>query len=188
MPRRSKIRLSPEPSSAHGARILVIDDNPIIQRSIYFVLRDLGHHTTLSGDIFSALKAIREQPLDLILLDLNFPFDNATATSAVQDGFGILGWVRHRNETRNTPVIIISSDPPEKSKARALVAGAAAYLTKPFDRQMLITTITGALSTAMEPSTAAGSIAATPAPPSAPAPLSDAIPLRMCPTGNPAHP
>lgn len=165
----------------------MIDDNPIIQRSIYFVLRDLGHNAILSGDIFSALKAIREQPLDLILLDLNFPFDNATATSAVQDGFGILGWVRHRNETHNTPVIIISSDPPEKSKARALVAGAAAYLTKPFDRQTLITTITRALSTAGEPGTAAEPSAAPPAQRLAPVPLSGAMPLRMCPTGDHAH-
>jgi CheY-like chemotaxis protein len=170
-----------EPASANAARILVIDDNPIIQRSIYFVLRDLGHHVILSGDVFGALKAIREQPLDLILLDLNFPFDNATATSAVQDGFGILGWIRHRDETRNTPVIIISSDPPEKSKARALVTGAAAYLPKPVDRQTLIATVSRCLSTATERASI------TPVRSLAPVPLSGGRPLRMCPVKDPAH-
>ena len=62
---------------AASAKILVLDDNPIIQRTMYFALRDQGYAVLLSGEIGAALKIIREQPLDLILLDLNFPLDAA---------------------------------------------------------------------------------------------------------------
>jgi CheY-like chemotaxis protein len=99
----------------------------------------------LSGESTAALKVIREQPLELIVLDLNFPIDASTAANSMQDGFGVLGWMRHRPETCHTPVIVISSDPPEKSKARALASGAAVYLPKPVDKHELAAAIASLL-------------------------------------------
>ena len=56
-------------------KVLVVDDNPIIQRTVYFALRDRGFTVVMTGEIFAALKIIREQQFGAILLDLNFPFD-----------------------------------------------------------------------------------------------------------------
>jgi len=133
--------VNPAQTIVQAARILVVDDNPIIQRTLYFALRDQGHRVVLCGEITAALKVIREQPLELIVLDLNFPIDASTAANSMQDGFGVLGWIQHRPETRYTPVIVISNDPPEKSRARALACGAAAYLPKPVDKLELATTV-----------------------------------------------
>lgn len=126
-------------------KILVVDDNPIIQRTMYFALRDLGYAVLMAGDIAGALKIIREQPLKLILLDLNFPPDASVGSTSMRDGFWVLDWVHRLEEARGTSVIVISSDPPEKSKAHALASGAAAYFHKPVDREELSATVTALL-------------------------------------------
>jgi CheY-like chemotaxis protein len=130
----------PSASTTLG-KVLVIDDNPIIQRTMYFALRDRGYTVLMSGNISEALKIVRQERLDAILLDLNFPPDASVGGNAMSDGFWALGWLRRMEEARETPVIVVSSDPPEKSKAHALAAGAAAYFHKPVDKQELAATI-----------------------------------------------
>jgi CheY-like chemotaxis protein len=130
---------NPSPSGP-SRKILVIDDSPIIQRTMYFALRDQGYTVLMCGEISEAFKIIRHERLDAILLDLNFPLDDFVGKSA-NDGFGVLGQLRCIDEAKQIPVIIISSDPPEKSKAQALAAGAAAYFHKPVDKSALAASI-----------------------------------------------
>jgi len=59
----------------------------------------------------------------------------------MRDGFWVLDWVHRMNEVRSTPIIVVSGDPPEKSKARALACGAAAYFQKPVDKRELTATV-----------------------------------------------
>jgi CheY-like chemotaxis protein len=131
---------SPTPSPG-AAKILVIDDNPIIQRTMYFALRDKGHRVLMCGDISTALKLVREERPDVILLDLNFPPDAALGGSALRDGFWALDWLHRMDEATGTPVIVVSSDPAEKSKAPALTRGAAAYFEKPVNQKELAATV-----------------------------------------------
>ena len=122
-------------------RILVIDDNPIIQRSLYFILRDHGYAVQMAGELSPALQIVRGGALDAILLDIHFPPDASIGGNAMCDGFWALDWIRRMEEARGIPIIIVSSDPPEKSKAHALAGGAAAYLQKPVEKQQLLATL-----------------------------------------------
>ena len=133
--------MNPPNASGAAGKILVIDDNPIIQRTMYFALRDKGYQVIMTGEISAALKIIREERLDVILLDINFPVDASTGGNAMRDGFWALDWMHRMEEAKGTPIIIVSSDPPEKSKAHALAAGAAAYFQKPIDKQQLTATV-----------------------------------------------
>jgi DNA-binding response OmpR family regulator len=63
----------------------------------------------------------------------------------MRDGFWVLDWVHRLEGTKDTLVVVISGDPPEKSKARALASGAAAYFHKPVDRHELTATVTAML-------------------------------------------
>ncbi|HUC83979.1 MAG TPA: response regulator [Candidatus Acidoferrales bacterium] len=137
--------MTPSTACASGAKILVIDDNPIIQRTLYFALRDQGYSVLMCGEIAAALKIIREQRLDVILLDLNFPLDASIGSTSMRDGFWVLDWVRRLDEAGNIHVIVVSGDPPEKSKAHALASGAAAYFHKPVDKRELTETIAAML-------------------------------------------
>lgn len=131
--------LSASNASNTSGKILVIDDSPIIQRTLYFALRDKGYTVLMSGEISAALKTIREQRPDAVILDLNFPPGDGG------DGFWALDWMRRMEEAKGMHIIVVSSDAPEKSKARALAAGAAAYFQKPVDKLELATTVAGLL-------------------------------------------
>jgi len=99
----------------------------------------------MSGDVTEALTVVRHEKPDVILLDINFP-DDFSVSSETRDGFWAINWLHRMEEAKDTPVIIISSDEPAKSEARALAAGAAAFFTKPLDRDKLLAAIQKLLS------------------------------------------
>lgn len=129
--------MNPAPTVSSRGKILVIDDNPIIQRTMYFALRDKGYTVLMSGEIAEALLIVRKEKLDLILLDINFPPDVAVGSGGVRDGFWALEWMKRMDEIKNIPIVIISSDDPAVSGPRARAAGAAAYLHKPINKDEL---------------------------------------------------
>lgn len=136
--------MNPPEANIPAGKILVIDDNPIIQKAMHFALQDKGHTIFMCGDITDALKIVREQKIDVILLDINFPPDSSILNVA-RDGFWALEWIKRLDPARNTAIVVVSSDPPEKSRAQAIAAGAAAYFQKPIDKQELVTTIASLL-------------------------------------------
>jgi CheY-like chemotaxis protein len=131
--------MNPTAADIKAFKILVIDDNPIIQRSLYFALRDSGYKVSMSGEIAEALNLVRGDKPDLILLDINFPA--SASAGAMRDGFGALEWMRRMDEIRDVPIVIISSDDPATASPRAQAAGADAYLHKPISKQDLVFTV-----------------------------------------------
>jgi CheY-like chemotaxis protein len=137
--------MNPVATVSKPVKILVIDDNPIIQRTTYFILRDRGYQVFTSGDISDALNIVRQEKPNLILLDINFPPD-ASGGGGMRDGFCALEWMRRMDEVKGVPIVIISSDEPTSASPRAQAAGAAAYLHKPIGKDDLILTIAELLS------------------------------------------
>ena len=133
--------MNPAANDIKTNNILVIDDNPIIQRSLYFALRDSGYKVAASGEIAEALNLVRMDKPDLILLDINFPADASAGGGAMRDGFGALEWMRRMDEIKGVPIVIISSDDPVSASPRAQAAGADAYLHKPISKQDLVLTV-----------------------------------------------
>jgi two-component system KDP operon response regulator KdpE len=134
-----------QPAVPAPGKILVVDDNPIIQRTLYFALRDRGYQVLMSGEIADALNVVRKERLDLILLDIHFPQDMDVNSGGNRDGFWALDWLHRMNEARGIPVIIISGDDPAMTGPRALAAGAAAYLHKPVNKEELSAAVAAAL-------------------------------------------
>ncbi len=124
-----------EPTGQVHGKILVIDDNPVIQRAVYLMFRDRGYKVLMSGDIADALSVVRYEHPQLILIDINFPTDHSLIEPS--DGFSATEWLHQIPEAKNLPVIIISSSTAEESEPRALAAGAVAFLQKPFDAEKL---------------------------------------------------
>ena len=149
--------MNPAPAVSSLGKILVIDDNPIIQRTIYFALRDKGYKVLMSGEIAEALNVVRKEKPDLILLDINFPPDASVGGGGGRDGFWALDWMQRMDEVKGVPIVIISSDDPATASPRALAAGAAAYLHKPIGKEDLTLTVAELLAqknSAPPPSTA----------------------------------
>jgi two-component system, OmpR family, response regulator MprA len=120
------------------AKILVVDDNSLVAKTIGFKLRGSGYQVATALDGAEAMSAVRQDKPDLILLDIMFPNDFA---SGPWDGFRILEWLHHMDESRKIPIIIITSSEDVKNEERAKAAGAAAFFRKPINHDLLLKAI-----------------------------------------------
>jgi len=102
-------------------RLLVIEDEYDLARSVADGLRIDGYEVDLCDNGTTGLEMCLTEPYDLILLDLNLP---------EMDGMQVLHEFRKTNET--TPVLILSARMQVSDKIAGLDEGANDYLTKPF--------------------------------------------------------
>lgn len=129
--------------SVAGARkkILVVDDNIVIVKSLAAKLAANGYEVLTALDGSEAVAAVRREKPDLILLDLNFPADVGSGGSVPWDGFLIIDWLRRMDVGQQTPFFVITGSDPAESDQRALAAGALKVFHKPIDREALVVAI-----------------------------------------------
>lgn len=132
--------LNPAPTRAPQKKILVVDDNEIIVRTITSKLQGAGYKVLPAMDGSEAVALVRKESPDLILLDLSFPAE----VSGMWDGFQILQWF-HRLGTRKIPVIIITGSKEPEIKERAAAAGTVAIFQKPLEFDHLLETVRATL-------------------------------------------
>ncbi|HYK96897.1 MAG TPA: response regulator transcription factor [Candidatus Acidoferrales bacterium] len=118
--------------SGPGARILVVDDEPAILRTLSANLERRGFRVDTAATGRDALEHVQAHP-DLIVLDLTLPD---------ADGMELINAMR---EHVYAPIIVLSARGGERDKVRALDLGADDYLTKPFSVEELIARIRVAL-------------------------------------------
>ncbi|MCO5310500.1 MAG: response regulator transcription factor [Austwickia sp.] len=114
-------------------RILVVDDEPAITRTLRINLRARGYDSVVVGDGRGAMYAIEEEMPDLVVLDLGLPD---------RDGVEVLAWLRQRSAV---PVIVLSARHESDDKVEALDLGADDFVTKPFAMDELMARIRSAL-------------------------------------------
>ncbi|EPC02761.1 transcriptional regulator [Litchfieldella anticariensis FP35 = DSM 16096] len=102
-------------------RLLVVEDDPLIARSLNQALTPLGNTVEGFTRYAEASAALRHDRFDLILLDLGLPDG---------DGLTLLGELRERGDT--TPVLILTARDGIDDRVRGLDLGADDYLAKPF--------------------------------------------------------
>lgn len=122
-------------------RILVVDDNEVIVKTLSTKLQSAGYDVLKALDGSEAVSAARKQKPDLILLDISFPPDVAHGGGVPWDGFLIIDWLHRMDEAKTTPIIVISGGDPAKYQERSVQAGAVAYFRKPVDNEKLLATI-----------------------------------------------
>lgn len=99
--------------------ILIADDEPEIRELFRLYLEKDGYQVLEAGDGLQTLKILKEEQIDLLLLDIMMPG---------MDGFAVLRNVRREN---NIPVLILSAKDTDADKILGLDLGADDYLTKP---------------------------------------------------------
>jgi len=134
-----------KPAVPVRGKLLVIDDNPIIQRAVYFALRDHGYKVLMCGEVTEALKMIRVERPDLVLVDLSFPADTMNIGGPMHDGFFIIDWIRRTEEIEAIPVIIISGTAPSTYAERIASLGIKACLHKPLKKEELLAAVQAVL-------------------------------------------
>ncbi len=117
--------------------ILVVDDNRMNRLKLRKSLERNGHSVSLSEDGQGALKSLRAQSFDLVLLDLVMPGI---------DGFQVLEAMQNDSELRSIPVIVISAVEDSDSAQKCLDLGAEDYLMKDVAPAELNQRVTASLS------------------------------------------
>jgi CheY-like chemotaxis protein len=129
-----------EPTVAHcGKKILIIDDDPVIHRTVGAELVAHGYAVYVACDASEAIAAVRDHAPDLILLDLYFPPDPSLGGG--WDGLQTIQWLRGLKEGGRVPFVIITGCDMEVYRTRAATSGALAWFSKPIDHPTLLALI-----------------------------------------------
>ncbi|MHC4472942.1 MAG: response regulator, partial [Planctomycetota bacterium] len=102
-------------------RVLVVEDEPILLRTVSDRLSDEGYRVRAEGEGVTGLNAFREEPFDIILLDLVMPGI---------DGLKILEEIRAVNA--DTPIIVMTAHGTVETAVKAMKLGSSEFVTKPF--------------------------------------------------------
>lgn len=106
------------------ALILVVDDDEIVSRTIERSLRAGGYRVAVVHSGVEALKSVRRNPPDLMVLDVIMPG---------MDGFEVCKQVRADPLMSDLPVLFLTAKSKEEDRIEGLRAGADDYLVKPFN-------------------------------------------------------
>ena len=111
-------------------RILLVEDDLVLQGVMLCSLRDAGHRVDVAGTVAQAEHLWRVQAFDAVLLDLNLPH-SGDARSGLGSGLEALRNARARGD--RTPVLVLTARNRTDERITGLNAGADDYLGKPFD-------------------------------------------------------
>ena len=114
-------------------RILVVDDDETIRRTLRINLRARGYEVEVVGSGRDALSTLEDAAPDLVVLDLGLPD---------LDGVEVL---RRLRRTSAVPVVVLSARQQSDDKVEALDEGADDYVTKPFGMDELMARVRSAL-------------------------------------------
>ena len=115
-------------------RVLVVDDEPKMQRVLEILLRKLGHEVLLAADGQAALTLAQSAPVDLVMTDLRMPG---------MDGIALLTALREHGIA--APVILLTAYGTVESAVTAMKKGAYDYILRPFDVEAVEVVVTRAL-------------------------------------------
>ncbi len=137
--------MSAEKTVSGSRKILLVDDNLVIQLTVAQALKKAGYQVFTATDISATLGIVRREKPDLILLDLSFPLDSEHFGGAAQDGFFVVEWLRRTPEAAKIPIIIVSATEPSKYQNQISSKGIIACFHKPLNHEELVATINTAL-------------------------------------------
>lgn len=111
-----------------GKRILVIDDEARLLKSVAVILRAEGYDVITAQDGAEALVKISQTMPDLIVSDIRMPG---------MDGHQLVRALRGNRRTELVPIVFLTAKDERKDRLQSLRSGVDAYLTKPFDPEEL---------------------------------------------------
>ena len=106
------------------AKMLVVEDEPSLQKLLEYQLKRIGHEIRVAPDGQQALEMVKSDRPDLVLLDVMLP---------VMGGFPVLKNLQDDKTTNDIPAIILSVKGRQHDIAAGIEKGVFDYITKPFN-------------------------------------------------------
>ena len=137
-----EVASAPAGAVTPGARILIVDDDPVMRRLTKGALQNDGYVLTEAANGREALELVRRAAPDLVILDFVMP---------ELDGLDVLRVLRADPTTVSLPVLMLTSQADEDSTRAGFEVGATDYLTKPFSSPQLSARVRACLARAPKP-------------------------------------
>ena len=109
-------------------KILVCEDNLLMLKTIEFTLKKHGYEVVNAVDGNQGIKALTNEQIDVLVTDINMPYNS---------GLELIQFIK-TNMGNKIPVIIVTGITVEETRQHAKELGAANYVTKPFDPEVLV--------------------------------------------------
>lgn len=103
---------------------LIVDDSPTMRNMLKAAMKDEGFECATAQDGEKALLAARTEKFDVILTDINMPN---------MDGIELITQLRQQENTKFTPILVISTESGDNVKQAGKAAGASGWIVKPFN-------------------------------------------------------
>jgi len=110
-------------------KILLVEDNPVNRRLAEFLLRSQGYHVRAATNAQEAFDTIKAERPDLILMDVQLPG---------MDGLEATRKLKAEPNTRDIPIVAVTSYAMKGDREKALAAGCSGYITKPIDKDTFV--------------------------------------------------
>lgn len=120
------------PEANNGYSILIVEDNEMNRDLLSRRLLRRGFTVVLAVDGVDAIKQMRSQPVDLVLMDMNLP---------IQDGWTTCQLIKEEPKWCDVPIIALTAHALTNDRERALIVGCSEYETKPIDFKRLVSKI-----------------------------------------------
>jgi DNA-binding NtrC family response regulator len=111
----------------HHIKVLVVDDDPNVCKTVGLILKDHGYHVDAYTQAREALMASRRQAYDMALIDLKMP--DIDGTELIR---------KIREEDDHIGIIIMTAYPDVDSAAETMRLGSRDYISKPFREEQLL--------------------------------------------------
>lgn len=122
----------------HALTVLVIDDCAPMRAILATILISGGHEVVVAESVDAALDLLDVQRPDMILTDYNMPGSN---------GVDLVRRVRSREELRDIPIFVVSTEQNTESRSRMDAAGANGWISKPVSVGVVLTAVEAVAST-----------------------------------------
>jgi two-component system chemotaxis response regulator CheY len=110
-------------------KILIVDDSASVRTVARMALRERGYDVVEAANGEEALTKLDAERCHLVISDVNMP---------KMDGITLLQEIKRHPNYKFTPVIMLTTEAGEDKKQAGRAAGAKAWITKPFQPQLLV--------------------------------------------------
>ena len=122
-------------------QLLLVEDDSYSAETLKFALEAKGHDVTLATNGRDALNMVNDDMPQLIILDVMMP---------KMDGYHFCRLIKFDARYKHIPIIIVSSKIQDADRELGLACGANEYITKPYDLNILISTVEESLNNLVE--------------------------------------
>lgn len=114
------------------SNILIVDDSQVERDRLESLLSKSGYRTRTAANGALGVEAAKQNVPDLILMDVNMP---------EMDGFAATRALRNDAETKEVPVVMVTSKDQKADKAWGKMLGAKGYITKPYTDEDVLSVV-----------------------------------------------